>query len=238
VIRVLVDALPEPGGELTPGADECHHLLRVRRIKVDDHVELLDGRGGRAAATVIGLTRRDVELRVDDNQSADRESALHLEIAVAIPSQLSSFDSLLPALVQLGVDQIYLVPTRYSGRIKKESYLSRLQNIALQSLKQNGRLQIPAIERAPNWQQLCETMQAGNQHNIILHPSATPHQDPTETQSLGLLIGPEGGFSEEEIELAVDHGMGVRALGPRILKLETAVVGACFWAQLAYGDLR
>ena len=237
--RVLVDRLGEVGTEFEPDPDEAHHLLRVRRIRPGETVEILDGKGGLALGEVITVENRVLRIRLTETLDAVRESPLRLTLAVAVPAQLSTFDGALPSLVQLGVDRIYLVPTAYSGRIKKDAgrYLSRLDSIAANALKQCGRTRAPRISVASDLDSLLARCAVENRLNIVLHPGTSSIPSESQPDAVGLLVGPEGGLTESEVARAREAGFLRRGLGPRILEMPTAMIGACFWAQERFGDL-
>jgi len=239
VKRVMVDEVPEVGSCFAPEPHEAHHLIRVRRIERGETVEVLDGRGGLARAEVVWVSKRTLELRVTDHPGEIRESSLRLTLAVAIPAQLSTVDGVLPGIAQLGVDRVFLVPTAFGGRIKKdrERYLGRLVSIAANALKQCGRTRLPELVIAPDLETLAAHMGEQNDHNILFHPGPSEADPEPGLASLGLAIGPEGGFSDDEVALLCAHGFRRRGLGPRILEMPTAMIGACFWAQERFGDL-
>ena len=236
--RVLVDAIPEPGELVEPEAAECHHLLQVRRTGNGEIVEVLDGAGSVARGSIELMSRKQFCIRITERLEENRESSLHLEVAVAIPTHRPTFDQALPGLVQLGVRRIYLSPSEYSGSLKRgqNNYRKRLHEICRQSLKQCGRTCLPELVLTGSFLETCQHLRQNNERNLIFHPQPEARTPlPEQVDSLGLFIGPEGGFSDEEVNAA--EGFRIVDLGPRILKLETALVGACFWAQKTYGDL-
>lgn len=237
--RLLLPAIPEEGARFQPPEDERRHVQDVRRTKEGEILEILDGKGGVARARVVATSRHQMTLEVEAHLQELRDSPLHLEVAVALPVQRSTFDATLPGLVQLGANRIYLVPTEFGGRIKKDEakYAKRLDTIATQSLKQCGRLIAPEVIITKSFDALLEQMNQPEQTNILLHPVQEPATMPASADRIGLLIGPEGGFSEPEVTQAQEHGILLKGLGPRILKLETAAIGATYWAQSQYGDL-
>ena len=179
--RILMEDLGQVGDILEPSSDERRHLVNVRRISLDEEVELIDGHGGLALARVVETSKKVLRLEVTARPQEDRESQPRLGMVLAIPSQLSTFDGMLPGLVQLGVNHIYLVPTAWSGRIKKDPdrYLERVQGIMLQSLKQCGRLVLPKVQVMRNWQALCDEVEPW-QTKLIYHPGGADEvpQDP------------------------------------------------------------
>ncbi len=235
--RAWLEPLPEVGAEAALDPLESHHLAAVRRAAVGERIELIDGVGGLALAEIIVCRKDAVAVRILERPQISRESPMILELALAIPHQLSTMDQVLPGLVQLGVNRLWLATSAFSGRLKKDPdrYLTRLREIVRQAMKQSGRLVGPAIEFAAHWEALCIDFQERLAHGVLYHPgypevSATAF--PAEgLPSLGLLIGAEGGFSEREVAAAEARGIHIHGMGPRILKQETAAIGACYWAR-------
>ena len=241
VKRILVPNIPEPGAFVVPEPDEAHHLLRVRRIAAGEPVEILDGKGGISLGEALPEGKSRLRIRVLQKLDISRESPFHLEIVLAIPAQLSTLGQMLPGLVQLGVQRIHLVPTSFGGRIKKNrvKYIGRLEQVCLQAIKQCGRTRVPVIEVPENWQVLCRDLTTRVKTAVLFHPEGETGMPSVveDSGSVALIIGPEGGFSEEEVAHARSLGIRIWGMGPRTLKMETAALGACFWAQQRFGDL-
>lgn len=239
--RILVSHMPPPGETVEASSEESHHLRKVRRTQTGETIEVLDGKGGLALGEIEPGNDRYVRVKIVARVEANRESPLQLELAVGYPQQHAVFDHSLPALVQLGVNRVTLVHTTHGGTLKKgwEPYRQRLEAICLQALKQCGRLVVPVLDYVPDWSALCRSMVKRNEHNVVFHPVPSTYavSEGRAYRSLGLLIGPEGGFTEEEVVEAKRCGMEIRGMGPRILKMETAMIGACYHAQHAFGDL-
>ena len=237
--RVLVDVIGPAGSLVEVSNDEAHHLTRVRRTSSGALVEVLDGKGGLASGKLVIEAQGRVGVQILEKLETNRESPLNLQLALAIPGNLGTFEQMLPGLVQLGVQKIYLVPTEFSGRIRKPlaKFQRRLHAISLQALKQCGRTVLAEIEFPSTWTSLLTILEKQNDLNLVFHPGGSEGDaDPQGLKSLGLMVGPEGGFSQGEIAQAIEAGVKPRALGPRILKMETAAIGVCFWAQSQYGD--
>ncbi len=236
--RILVASLPAVGDTFRPPADETRHLVQALRAKTGETIEILDGAGGVARAQITHLGKRDCSLVVEQILASERESPLQLDLLLALPVQRGTFDSMLPGLVQLGVNHIDLVETEYGGRLKtdREKYTRRLDEIARQSLKQCGRLRLPRITLAGSWHDALHNRQNGA--GYLFHPDPTVEANPlpTEHKAVRLAFGPEGGFSEGEAAAAREAGWRCISMGPRILKMETAVTGAAYWAQARWGD--
>ncbi len=238
--RVLVDLIPGVDQLSVPSEAECHHLIRVRRTVEGEQVELLDGQGGLALAVVTKVGKHEVQLRVIHRRVEQRESPLRLTLLISIPQQWATLDSVVPALVQQGVHRIVLVNTQFGGSLKKtsEKAKTRIRAIAIQSLKQCGRSILPELVFADDFAQHSGLLVQHHDEVLMLHPGPVrlSQWQPPLLRSLAVMVGPEGGFSTEEAALAKELGCRLLGLGPRILKMETALSGICFWAQSRFGD--
>lgn len=239
--RVWATVIPAVGENVLLPEEEVHHLVRVRRIEKGTAVEIVDGKGGLAVAKVMAVGKKSLELRVSQHLRDNRESNLTTHLCLALPQQKTTFDSLIPGLVQLGLQHIHLVETEFSGRWKWEARVQqRMQTIARQALKQSGRLTLPQIHQPKALSEVIKTVAEQVALKLVFHPKKDRAYSapslPSRIPSLALLLGPEGGFSEREWEQARENDWAWVDLGPRILRLETAAIGACFWAQARFGD--
>jgi 16S rRNA (uracil1498-N3)-methyltransferase len=146
--------------------------------------------------------------------------------------------------VELGVRTIVPVITQRSvvrlDAARRARRLDHWRGVAIHASQQCGRTRVPAVSSAcglDEW--LGENAGRGHQSGFVLTPEAARSLDEVETVSgpVALLIGPEGGLSDEEQALAVRSGMQALALGPRILRTETAALAAITALQLTWGDL-
>lgn len=239
--RVWVQQIPCEGESVDLSMNEHHHLTKVRRVDLKSQLEVLDGRGGLATASILESSRKGTRLKILKHLLADRESPLTLHLGLALPHQKSTLEDMLPGLVQLGVSHLHLLETKFSGRLKgpPEKALERMSQIALQALKQCGRLYLPKIERSGSLAAIATDLAGRCDRAMVLHPNPEPPnlKHRKGVSRLALLVGPEGGFADDEVAEILDAGFETVGLGPRILKMETAAVGACFWAQTQYGDM-
>ncbi len=212
---------------VTLTGDELHHA-RVLRLREGEEVELFDGKGGIAIASHEGGAFRVTE------RIASREPPVAIDLAMAIIN-LEKFELVLQKSVELGVrsiiplvtDRVELRPERYRGKAE------RWDKIVFEAVKQSGRGVIPRVE-AP------ETFEAAmsRDNRILFDAEAEPVACPPSPQSVTLFIGPEGGWSEKEIDLARVRGCAIEQLGPRRLRAETAAIAACAIVEARWGDLR
>jgi 16S rRNA (uracil1498-N3)-methyltransferase len=230
------------GGETLPelGRDEMHHLVRVRRVRVGEIVEILNGRGHVGRTRVETVDKRFAQLileRVDFVPA----SRLTVNLLVALPKG-KTFPALLQKAVELGVaaitplvtDHVEVAPSRAS--IKRDHWKS----VLVEALKQSGNPWMPELHapidlkdyltRETERQSLCAALQPDAQPLWkLLQEGLRPEG------VIDVFVGPEGDFSDDEYARLRGAGCLFCSLGPLVLKVETAaslVVGALgVWAQ-------
>jgi len=201
-----------------------HHLARVMRVRAGDSVRLFDGRGQEATGTVVAVRRGEVEVEVAAIVPALREPRCALLLAFALPKSGRA-------------EWIFEHGTEVGVR-------------AFQPLRCARSSFQPVDERRPRWQRLVHaaTGQCDRAHEPIVHPATSfadfvhsphlaaeryvavrdaPPLTPATDEAAVLAIGPEGGFTDPEVALALERGFRPRSLGPLTLRSETAaLVGA------------
>lgn len=227
--RIYVDLI-EP--QTTVTGEEFHHSVRVVRLRQGEEVELFD-RAGNAARGTVESIGRDRAVIAAAEPLPTRESPLAIHLAMAV-IQLDKFELVLQKATELGVrtiiplvtERIELRPERYSGKS------DRWNRIIFEAVKQSGRSLVPAIEPA---MQLDELL-ARSGTKVMFDADAEP--DPLQTtDEMTILIGPEGGWSEEEVRHARERGCILQRLGPRRLRAETAAIAATAIFASRFGDL-
>ena len=228
------------GGRAELSDSAANHVARVLRLQVGAPLIIFNGEGGEFAATIEILNKNSVTVRLGEFNNCERESPLTVWLAQGI-SRGERMDFTIQKAVEMGVSRIIPLFTEHCGvqldeeRLKKR--LRHWQGVATSACEQCGRNRIPHIDppaKLSNW-----LMEPGNGLRLVLDPNAEHSLPdiPPPAQCISLLIGPEGGLSEQELELAKQAGhVGLR-LGPRILRTETAAVAALAAAQALWGDL-
>ncbi|HYR28689.1 MAG TPA: RsmE family RNA methyltransferase, partial [Thermoanaerobaculia bacterium] len=218
--RIFVETI-EPSVTVT--GDEFHHSVRVVRVRAGEEVELFDKTGRVAKGIVESLERDEAVIRVVE-EIPSRESKLDLHLAMAIIN-LEKFELVLQKATELGVksfiplvtERIEMRRERYAGK------LDRWRKIVLEAVKQSGRSLVPPIEEPAEFEEVIQ--RPGNR--LLFDADAEPSPRPASLDAVTLLIGPEGGWSEDELEAARHHGCGFARMGPRRLRAETAAIVAC-----------
>ncbi|MDG2384150.1 MAG: 16S rRNA (uracil(1498)-N(3))-methyltransferase [Pirellulaceae bacterium] len=228
------------GKYLLEGA-EAHHLLRVMRAKIGDEVILFDGAGDEFEARVCRLGRNDVEFEVFSQRAIDRELARSVHFAVALPRGDRS-EWLTQKLVELGVSELRPWQTRRSVALPNAKTVQRLQRQVIEASKQCGRNRLMRIAEPVSFEEHLAADQQATR--LFAHPT---HAMPdAHAPAIGLSemveqcadhmivvgIGPEGGFTDDEVRQAQRHGWQAVDLGDRILRTETAALAMAAWLML------
>ena len=227
--RIYVESI-EP--KTTVEGDEFHHSVRVVRLRQGEEVELFD-RTGKAVRGIVETLGRDSAVIVAGETVESRESPLDLHLAMAIV-QLEKFELVLQKATELGArsiiplvtDRVELRPERYSGKME------RWEKIVFEAVKQSGRTRIPTIAKPATFADVV----AREGVKILFEADAPQRELPRLTEAT-LLIGPEGGWSEEELQVARDRECFFQRLGPRRLRAETAAIAAMTLISSRFGDL-
>ncbi|HVG23357.1 MAG TPA: RsmE family RNA methyltransferase [Thermoanaerobaculia bacterium] len=227
--RIFVETI-EP--HTTVAGDEFHHSIRVVRARVGEEVELFD-RAGHAARGVVESIERDSAAIIVRGPLPSRESPLALHLAMAV-IQLEKFELVLQKGTELGVksfiplvtERVELRPERYANK------LDRWNKIVFEAVKQCGRAVVPRIEEPVAFDAVLQ--RAGTK---ILFDADAESGGTHALQEATLLIGPEGGWSDDELRDARARGVLFERLGPRRLRAETAAIVAVAVVASRFGDL-
>lgn len=209
------------------GGSEAHHLLHVMRAKPGVEVVLFDGRGAEFLARVEETGRNSVELEIVQRQEADRELPFLLTLGVCLPKG-DRQKWLVEKTVELGLTRLVPLVTERSVAQPVDTALERLRRGIVEASKQCGRNRLMEIGTPQRWADFVHAADA-DAGRWLAHPSGDvgswPHRPSTGLcGDVCLAVGPEGGFTEDELALAAEAGWQRIALGPRILRVETAAV--------------
>lgn len=239
---------------------ETRHLKKTLRLDVGDDCLLTDGSGREAKARVEDFSSAgESYLRVEELVTGkDPERYFKLFFYVALP-QREKMDFLVQKAQEWGVEQLCPVRTKRTvvrmTEANRQKVLQRWNKIAREASKQSGSLRLLNVREPASFQAALEGLGAG-QKAVIFHPAdgAVPFRDwirmlqkdfESDTPSLGadgpvpdrvlhLFLGPEGGFSDDEVRSAVSRGAIVVSLGRSILKVDTAFLGILSTVRLLF----
>lgn len=225
VHRIFHPELPAgPGPGLTISGEEAHHAARVKRAEPGDAVQLLDGRGtvADAAITDINKDRRSGEWTLHLTITALRHVppvAPRLEVWASSPKG-ARLEAMIDGLSQSGAAAWAPLRTARTVVEPRETKLDRMHRLAAEASKQCGRAwHLEVLEGGDLSQALA------GPRVVVADASGAPHRA-TGAAAIRLLIGPEGGWTPEELTAARGAGAEIAAFGPHIMRIETAAVVA------------
>ncbi len=239
--RFYLPAHYQLGKTLTLNKEQAHYALTVLRLKDGRLVEVFDGQGQQALARINLTSRRTADITIEEVSSPDTESPLNTTLCQAI-SKGDRMDYTIQKCVELGINSIQpLITQNCDIKLSEERLVKKQQQwqqIAISACEQSNRNTLPTILPHllyKDWLQEIETREG-----FVLNPNAKQGlkqvNDSIKNKPLHLLIGPEGGLSEEEIKQAIKLGLTDIQLGKRILRTETAGVAVLSALQLLWGD--
>ena len=214
--------------------DEAHHFSKVMRGKVGDFLVLFDGTGTHAYGIVEAIQKDGIRIRLTDTFEDDVESPLRLTVAAALPKgDRQRF--LVEKLAELGVARFVPVLMERSIARANESVLQRLRRYVIEAAKQCGRNVLMEITNEVPINKLNDLLSI--ETKFVLHPIALENVGQTTPQlylagtpvlprKVAILAGPEGSFTEREIDTVLREGFMPLDLGKRILRTETACIAA------------
>jgi len=224
----------QEGDAVLLSGDEARHFRKVMRGKVGDSLILFDGTGPYSLGVVESILKEEIHVRITQTFADDRESPLRLTIAAALPKgERQRF--LIEKLAELGVARFVPVQMERSIARANDAVIQRFRRYVIEAAKQCGRNVLMEITDEVPIEKL-NTLWTPETKKILLHPAAlgsvgqrTPRQvlaDIPCTAPLTLLIGPEGSFTDKEVEHALREDFIPLDLGKRILRMETACIAA------------
>lgn len=237
VPRVYLPELPRSGPVELTGPPH-HYLVNVLRLEPGRPLIVFDGKGREGEAVLTSAGKRAGVIEVQSCREISRESPLPTHLAVGV-SRGERFDWVLQKATELGVTAITPLWTeRTEVKLKGdrlEKKFEHWQQILVSACEQCQRNQLPQLQST---QPLAEFVNKQDSSlRLILHPGgAKTLGELLRPEALTLLIGPEGGLSDTETELALNNGYNPISLGPRILRTETAPLAVLACAQLLWGD--
>jgi 16S rRNA (uracil1498-N3)-methyltransferase len=239
------------GDTVVIGGDEFNHLAHVMRKQEGDGIVVVDGMGNARDAVIRSVGRREAACSAGPVSANHREPKLRVTLAAAVLKNPSRYDFLVEKATELGVDRI--VPMATERTIPSHAKSDRWRKLSLAAMKQSGRAWWPPVADLSAFGDVLREFQ-GWEEKIVAHEEAsagTPSGDAAADRSSGdvasdrpsgggaatlrstraagrvlLLIGPEGGFTPEEIEECLRRGFSTLHLGERRLRTETAAVAA------------
>ena len=241
--RLFIDQSLTAGDRVVLKGNVAQHLGRVLRARAGDHIALFNGDGQEFTATVVNVSKREVSVDIGEAHFPSTESQVHTMLGLCL-SKGDRFDWGIQKATELGVGTIiplqservdFAIPT---DRIEKR--VAHWKQIAISACEQCGRVKVPAITPPQSLGSWVHNVSA--EQKWVLHcadDTGTSASDVTQgtPKDAALLIGPEGGLTDQEFDVASTEGFQLLQLGPRVLRTETAPAAALsvlgvFWGEL------
>ena len=223
--------------------DDHKHLSRVLRLKEQDEILINDLKGQDYLGRIETIDKNETKVELREKVPESNESSLKLTLFQGLP-KAGKMDLIVQKCTELGVQRIVPVVTervvvKNSSEFKK---LDRLKRICLEAAKQSKRSALPEITEPMSFAELLMEMKKLDvfvvpYENQEEYGFLTLKKELANISSMGIFVGPEGGFTEKEIDLLKDKGAKILTLGNRILRTEPAGFTAVAMAQLLFGDM-
>jgi 16S rRNA (uracil1498-N3)-methyltransferase len=256
--RIYLPALSVTDNRIVITGEKAHYLSSVLRCKKGDELTIFDGKGNCVLTVIERADKREVIAEVLRHFPCDFESPVHIILVQGLLKG-EKMDWVIQKATELGVREIIPVITERS-QVRETRKAARWRKIAEEASRQSGRSVVPAVHEPVELKEFlggsefcrrgdAETRRHEEIKGFILWEdggvslneaikklSVSPGY-PFTVSPIHLLIGPEGGFTKEEIALAQEKGFQVVSLGKRILRAETAALSAVTLVQFLFGDM-
>ncbi|ALJ00464.1 16S rRNA (uracil(1498)-N(3))-methyltransferase [Rufibacter tibetensis] len=212
----------------TLSEEESKHCARVLRLGQGDTVTLIDGRGGLFEAEIAEPNPKKTKLSILHYHAEHQKRGYKIHIAVAPTKNMDRMEWFVEKAVEMGIDEITFLQCARSER--KNLNLDRLEKIAVSAMKQSMKAYLPTLHELTRYTDLIKQPPAGQRFIAHLVEGQERHslaKSITGEDTYTILIGPEGDFSPEEVEQAIQAGYKPVTLGQSRLRTETAAMAAC-----------
>lgn len=217
----------------------AQHVGRVLRMQAGQELQLFNGDGNDYPAIIREAGKRQVEVTVGEPQPNPSESSLKVVLGQTL-SKGDRMDYAIQKSVEMGVTTIVpLLTERCDVRLKgdrEEKRLRHWQAVAISAAEQCGRAVVPDIAPVMTVTEWFEYTQAIPLRLVLHHRTSQALDTLAKPETVALMVGPEGGLTADEIATAEQQGFLATALGPRVLRTETAPVAAVAVCQWLWGD--
>lgn len=238
--RIYTEQALSAGTDLALGGNAAHHAGRVLRMEAGQWLTLFNGDGLDYQAQILEAGRKSLQIRITESSEPATESPLPITLG-QVMSRGDRMDYAIQKATELGVTHIQPLSSdrcevKLSGD-RERKRVANWQQVAISAAEQCGRARFPEIAyplKLGDWLTSC------NQDlRLVLHDQGSPlGHDTARPASIALLVGPEGGLEGHEIDAARDAGFLPLALGPRVMRTETAPVAVLSLCQWLWGDFQ
>jgi 16S rRNA (uracil1498-N3)-methyltransferase len=238
--RIHCDLRLGPGAQFALAPEAAQHVSKALRLKAGDGLIVFDGRGGEYEASIQRVDRGSVDVKLGAFRDVERETALQVGLVQGLP-EADKMDWIIQKSVELGVAWIQPVMcdrsvVRLSGEraARREAHWQR---VVVAACEQSGRNRIPEVRPTLDFRSWIASPSEVPRW-LLVPGAAALGTRASPPARLELVVGPEGGLSERELDLASSRGFEPVGLGPRVLRTETAPIAALAALHALWGDFR
>lgn len=220
--------------------EEAMHCLKTLRKKVGDAIQFVDGQGNWYKGRIIGTGKKSVSIGIESVISAYNKRNHYLHIAIAPTKNINRFEWFLEKATEFGIDEITPLLCFHSER--KNVRLDRLEKVVIAAMKQSLKAYKPKINELTSFKDFLNIQNnldnSAENQKFIAHCQDGFSEEKLHLKNMNLklkttiLIGPEGDFSSDEVQLALSHDFQEISLGNERLRTETAGLAACHIVNL------
>lgn len=224
-INCLVEGVAPEGDTVLLSAEQSHHLARVLRVEVGQSLRLFDGRGAVADAVVVTVDKRAVSVTMG-RRWLEPAPKVEIDLFQAVP-KVDRWEWVLQKAVELGVSAIRPMVTAHTECRVSEKKMERWRQIIRQAAEQCEARWLPVLHEVVPMAEVMDDVALLDQAIVgSLYPGAVPLREVAweEPKRVGLLIGPEGDFTREEVDALVERGALAVGFGSQVLRTETAAI--------------
>lgn len=207
--------------------EESKHAIRVLRMKAGDTMNLIDGKGNLFTAEIISDNPKRCEVKITETKKEFEKRNHYLHIAIAPTKKIERFEWFLEKATEIGIDEITPIESKNSERavVKTE----RLNKVIVSAIKQSIKAYMPKLNEIKSFEKFIKEFSAEEKYIAHCREGAKQNLKTIylKNKSAIILIGPEGDFTKDEIEIAKQNGYKEISLGNSRLRTETAGVVAC-----------
>lgn len=238
--RIYTGSPLSEGNHADLDENAAQHVGRVLRMQPEQALRLFNGDGYDYPAIITETGKKRVQVMVGAPEANPTESPLQITLGQTL-SKGDRMDYAVQKAVEMGVNRIVPLTTeRCEVKLKgdrEEKRLRHWQSVAISAAEQCGRATVPEIFPVMNLAQWLEHSRTCDLRLVLHHRTEQSLESITQPGSIALMIGPEGGLTVDEIAQAESEGFLPVALGPRVLRTETAPVAAMALCQWLWGDI-
>jgi 16S rRNA (uracil1498-N3)-methyltransferase len=216
-------SLSPPQAVVTISGPEAHHAIRVKRLTVGDRVELLDGRGRVTTCRIAATSKRahEWDLSLDVIETVVAEPLRPRVVVLSAPPKGDRLEAMIDGLSQVGAAAWRPLASQRTVVEPREGKISRLERVAVEALKQCGRPWVLDLGPSVSFEEAISLT-----GRVVMADATGGSYRPSQSDEVAILVGPEGGWSPQELEQAKSRRIELVRFGPHVMRIETAAVVA------------